>query len=185
MSKFDIEISEVGPRDGLQSIKAIMPTDAKKAWIKAEYEAGVPEIEVGSFVSVDVGVEKGQTPLDLIDEHKRPLRRPSESQVSGFSPSISSLYPVGPLPSLLLWTSTSEAPSFSHSLKIELLFTALSATHLVAQSVSIVETTSVSSKWPASFKTLPSGWTILLLPCDCDALFRFSASAGRKSHDRR
>jgi hydroxymethylglutaryl-CoA lyase len=51
MSKFDIEISEVGPRDGLQSIKAIMPTEAKKAWIKAEYEAGVPEIEVGSFVS--------------------------------------------------------------------------------------------------------------------------------------
>lgn len=47
----DIEISEVGPRDGLQSIKAIMPTVAKKAWIKAEYEAGVPEIEVGSFVS--------------------------------------------------------------------------------------------------------------------------------------
>lgn len=50
MSKFDIEISEVGPRDGLQSIKTIMPTEDKKAWIKAEYEAGVPEIEVGSFV---------------------------------------------------------------------------------------------------------------------------------------
>ncbi|ARN73356.1 hydroxymethylglutaryl-CoA lyase [Oceanicoccus sagamiensis] len=51
MANFDIEISEVGPRDGLQSIKAIMPTEAKKAWIKAEFEAGVPEIEVGSFVS--------------------------------------------------------------------------------------------------------------------------------------
>ncbi|WP_335682198.1 hydroxymethylglutaryl-CoA lyase [Sphingorhabdus lutea] len=46
----DILISEVGPRDGLQSIKAIMPLDAKKAWIKAEAEAGVTEIEVGSFV---------------------------------------------------------------------------------------------------------------------------------------
>ncbi|MEO1040405.1 MAG: hydroxymethylglutaryl-CoA lyase [Pseudomonadota bacterium] len=45
-----IEISEVGPRDGLQNCKAIMPTEAKKAWIKAEYEAGVREIEVGSFV---------------------------------------------------------------------------------------------------------------------------------------
>lgn len=51
MSKFDIEISEVGPRDGLQSIKTLMPSQAKKAWIKAEFEAGVPEIEVGSFVS--------------------------------------------------------------------------------------------------------------------------------------
>jgi hydroxymethylglutaryl-CoA lyase len=47
----DIEISEVGPRDGLQSIASIMPLAAKQAWIKAEAEAGVPEIEVGSFVS--------------------------------------------------------------------------------------------------------------------------------------
>ena len=46
----DITISEVGPRDGLQSIKQIMPTEAKKSWIKAQFEAGTPEIEVGSFV---------------------------------------------------------------------------------------------------------------------------------------
>ncbi|MEP1472618.1 MAG: hydroxymethylglutaryl-CoA lyase [Halieaceae bacterium] len=46
----DIEISEVGPRDGLQSLASIMPTEAKKAWIKAQFEAGTPEIEVGSFV---------------------------------------------------------------------------------------------------------------------------------------
>ncbi|WP_438994457.1 hydroxymethylglutaryl-CoA lyase [Pseudemcibacter sp.] len=45
-----IEISEVGPRDGLQSIKTIMPLKAKKKWISAAADAGVPEIEVGSFV---------------------------------------------------------------------------------------------------------------------------------------
>ena len=45
-----ILISEVGPRDGLQSIDQVMPLEAKKAWIKAEAEAGVREIEVGSFV---------------------------------------------------------------------------------------------------------------------------------------
>lgn len=45
-----ILVSEVGPRDGLQNLKSIMPTAAKKAWIKAEAEAGVREIEVGSFV---------------------------------------------------------------------------------------------------------------------------------------
>jgi hydroxymethylglutaryl-CoA lyase len=45
-----IHISEVGPRDGLQSIKRVMPLDAKKAWIAAEAAAGVPEIEVGSLV---------------------------------------------------------------------------------------------------------------------------------------
>lgn len=46
----DVCVSEVGTRDGLQNIDTIMPTDAKKAWIAAEAAAGVPEIEVGSFV---------------------------------------------------------------------------------------------------------------------------------------
>lgn len=50
----DIEISEVGPRDGLQSIDTIMPTADKKAWIAAEAAAGVSEIEVGSFVPAKV-----------------------------------------------------------------------------------------------------------------------------------
>ncbi|WEK42356.1 MAG: hydroxymethylglutaryl-CoA lyase [Candidatus Sphingomonas colombiensis] len=45
-----VHISEVGPRDGLQSIARVMPLAAKKAWILAEAAAGVPEIEVGSFV---------------------------------------------------------------------------------------------------------------------------------------
>jgi len=44
-----IHISEVGPRDGLQSIKRTMPLEARKAWIAAEAAAGVPEIEVGSL----------------------------------------------------------------------------------------------------------------------------------------
>ncbi len=50
MAAVDILVSEVGPRDGLQSIDRIMPTAAKKAWIDAEVAAGVREIEVGSFV---------------------------------------------------------------------------------------------------------------------------------------
>jgi hydroxymethylglutaryl-CoA lyase len=45
-----VTISEVGPRDGLQSVDRVMATEAKKAWIQAEAEAGVTEIEVGSFV---------------------------------------------------------------------------------------------------------------------------------------
>jgi len=45
-----ILVSEVGPRDGLQSVKSIMPIEAKKAWVSAEAAAGVREIEVGSFV---------------------------------------------------------------------------------------------------------------------------------------
>ena len=50
MIDIDILVSEVGPRDGLQSIHRIMPTAAKKAWITAEAAAGLREIEVGSFV---------------------------------------------------------------------------------------------------------------------------------------
>ena len=50
MGEIDILVSEVGPRDGLQSISSVMPTDAKKNWIEAEAEAGIREIEVGSFV---------------------------------------------------------------------------------------------------------------------------------------
>ncbi len=46
----DILVSEVGPRDGLQSIKTIMPLAAKKVWISALAASGLREIEVGSFV---------------------------------------------------------------------------------------------------------------------------------------
>ena len=46
----DVLISEVGPRDGLQSVKGIMPTSDKLRWIDALYAAGVREIEVASFV---------------------------------------------------------------------------------------------------------------------------------------
>ena len=43
-------ISEVGPRDGLQSIATTMPTAHKLRWVDALVAAGLREIEVGSFV---------------------------------------------------------------------------------------------------------------------------------------
>lgn len=46
----DVLVHEVGTRDGLQSIETIFPTEAKLAWIRAEAAAGVPQIQVGSFV---------------------------------------------------------------------------------------------------------------------------------------
>ena len=46
----DVVICEVGPRDGLQNAKHLMPTAAKKEWIRALADAGLKEIEVGSFV---------------------------------------------------------------------------------------------------------------------------------------
>jgi hydroxymethylglutaryl-CoA lyase len=49
-SNIDVEVREVGTRDGLQSIPTIFATEEKLAWIRAEAAAGVPEIEVASFV---------------------------------------------------------------------------------------------------------------------------------------
>lgn len=45
-----VVISEVGPRDGLQSVSATMPTSAKLRWIDALVASGISEIEVASFV---------------------------------------------------------------------------------------------------------------------------------------
>jgi hydroxymethylglutaryl-CoA lyase len=45
-----VTVCEVGPRDGLQMAKSIMPTAVKSQWIAAIAAAGVREIEVGSFV---------------------------------------------------------------------------------------------------------------------------------------
>jgi hydroxymethylglutaryl-CoA lyase len=46
----DVLVHEMGLRDGLQSIQTIFTTEGKMAWIKAEAAAGVPQIQVGSFV---------------------------------------------------------------------------------------------------------------------------------------
>ncbi len=45
-----VSICEVGLRDGLQSLQTVMPTPAKCEWVRRAWEAGLREIEVGSFV---------------------------------------------------------------------------------------------------------------------------------------
>lgn len=54
MSERDVIICEVGPRDGLQNARGRMATADKIRWIIALAEAGLPEIEVGSFVRPDL-----------------------------------------------------------------------------------------------------------------------------------
>ncbi len=46
----DVECREVGLRDGIQIQKVFFPTAGKIAWFTAEAAAGMPEIEVCSFV---------------------------------------------------------------------------------------------------------------------------------------
>ena len=50
----DIHVIEVGPRDGLQIAKAIMPTHLKTRWIAEAAAAGLTEVEVCSFVPAKV-----------------------------------------------------------------------------------------------------------------------------------
>jgi hydroxymethylglutaryl-CoA lyase len=45
-----VVIREVGLRDGLQSIARVVPTAHKLEWLRAAYDAGLREIELGSFV---------------------------------------------------------------------------------------------------------------------------------------
>jgi hydroxymethylglutaryl-CoA lyase len=50
----DVFLREVGLRDGLQIHSTFMPTEQKLAWIRAEAAAGMPEIEVTSYVPARV-----------------------------------------------------------------------------------------------------------------------------------
>lgn len=50
----DVILREVGLRDGLQMVKSIFPTEAKKRWITEAVAAGMSEIEVCSFVPAHV-----------------------------------------------------------------------------------------------------------------------------------
>lgn len=50
----DVLVRDVGPRDGLQLVKTVLPTEVKLGWLRADVAAGVPEIEVCSFVPAHI-----------------------------------------------------------------------------------------------------------------------------------
>lgn len=49
-STLAVTLREVGLRDGLQILPRVVPTAHKLEWIRAAYDAGLRELEVGSFV---------------------------------------------------------------------------------------------------------------------------------------
>jgi len=65
-------ICEVGPRDGLQNAKGIMPTAVKQRWIAAMAAAGTAEIEVGSFVSPKLIPQMADTDAIVRDALRHP-----------------------------------------------------------------------------------------------------------------
>jgi hydroxymethylglutaryl-CoA lyase len=65
-------IREVGLRDGLQSIATVMPTETKKAWVNAAFEAGMREIELGSYVPAKLLPQLADTAEVLAHAKTRP-----------------------------------------------------------------------------------------------------------------
>lgn len=67
-----IQISEVGPRDGLQSVAAVVSTQQKCRWIDALADAGLTEIEVGSFVPQSLFPQLADT-AEIVQHARRRL----------------------------------------------------------------------------------------------------------------
>jgi hydroxymethylglutaryl-CoA lyase len=68
----DVEVREVGLRDGLQGIATFFPTELKKAWLRQESAAGVPDIEVCSFVPPKVSGQFVDSAEVVADALKQP-----------------------------------------------------------------------------------------------------------------
>lgn len=60
-----VTISEVAPRDGLQSVGPFLATEAKIALVTALHEAGLRRAEIGSFVSPKAIPQMADTPAVL------------------------------------------------------------------------------------------------------------------------
>lgn len=67
-----ITLCEVGPRDGLQNEKVVLPAAQKAALIDAAADAGFPVIEVGSFVSPKAVPQMATTDEVFSLIHRRP-----------------------------------------------------------------------------------------------------------------
>ena len=65
-----ITIKEVGPRDGLQNEKIILPTEIKLQWIERLIDAGTAYIELTSFVSPK-WIPALADHMQLVEQYKR------------------------------------------------------------------------------------------------------------------
>ena len=76
-----ILIHEVGPRDGLQVEKRIVPTETKLRWIDALMATGVDIVQVGSFVHPEKVPQMADT--DALFAHYRDEGKPGRTILSG------------------------------------------------------------------------------------------------------
>ena len=74
-------IHEVGPRDGLQIEKNVVPTEKKIAWIDKLIAAGVDVIQVGSFVNPEKVPQMADSEK-LFLHYNRPENKPKKTVLS-------------------------------------------------------------------------------------------------------
>jgi hydroxymethylglutaryl-CoA lyase len=76
----NVVLHEVGPRDGLQMEKQVVPTEKKLEWLRGLVSAGVDIVQVGSFVGADKVPQMADT-----DELFRRLlaEKPADAVLSG------------------------------------------------------------------------------------------------------
>ena len=72
-----VTIREVGLRDGLQILPRTLPTAHKLDWIRGAYEAGLRELEVGSFVPAKLMPQLADTAELVAFAHTLPGLLPS------------------------------------------------------------------------------------------------------------
>ena len=78
----EVTIHEVGPRDGLQIEKKIIPTVAKIGWIEKLIESGVDAIQLGSFVNPARVPQMADTE-ELFKYFNAPERKPKRTALTG------------------------------------------------------------------------------------------------------
>ncbi len=82
----EVSIYEVGPRDGLQNEKAVLPTDRKLEFIEGVVAAGVRRVEITSFVD-----PRWIPALADHDEVARGVRRGADTRFSALVPNMRGL----------------------------------------------------------------------------------------------
>jgi hydroxymethylglutaryl-CoA lyase len=78
----EVIIHEVGPRDGLQIEKQVVPTEQKIAWIEALIDTGIDIIQLGSFVHPEKVPQMADTGR-LFAHFSRPGRKARPAVLSG------------------------------------------------------------------------------------------------------
>lgn len=90
MAPSEIQIFEVGPRDGLQNEPTILPLQEKVAFVRGLVEAGLRDIEIGAFVRPDRVPQMAESGK-LFEEIQRGALQPGQARMWCLVPNLRGL----------------------------------------------------------------------------------------------